>query len=446
MKVIRKRIITKVRKQRFVEQRSLEFQAILVGGLAGLAGVFFQLGIAQVAFQKKQLAFNISQWAMPSWFWSGVLSMFMLLISLALVRYFSPESSGSGIHEIEGYLGGSRPAIWQRVLPVKFFGGILALGSGMILGREGPSVQMGGNCGAMVNHFANHDRQDTGHALLSAGAAAGLAAAFNAPLAGMIFIMEEMRTPFHYNFFNIRLIAIATLIATLITHIFIDEPVALPSPVYAMPAWHEMFLYLIMGAVIGIAGALLNRGIILGLKWMDALKENPKYIYSFIAFLGFFIGILNFFQPDLIGNNYQLVKQSLGGSIAIQGLALIILIRFFFSIVCFCSGVPGGIFAPMIVLGTLLGLWCGHLAAIVAPEITQNPYPFAIAGMGALFAATVQAPITGIVLVVEMTSNYSLIVPIMIACVGADILAHELGTRPLYSVLLKRQLNKAKRQ
>ncbi len=199
-------------------------------------------------------------------------------------------------------------------------------------------------------------------------------------------------------------------------------------------------MYLIMGCVLGLAGAALNRGILMGLDWMDRIKRRPLRLYLWIAALGFGIGILHFLFPDTVGGGYGLVDRSHEGLFTLQGLLLIILVRYVLTVVCFCSGVPGGVFAPMIVLGTLIGLWCGELAYTLFPDVIQSPYPFSVAGMGALFAATVQAPVTGIVLVVEMTSNYSLIIPIMIACVGADIVAHELGTRPLYTVLLERQM------
>jgi len=422
--------------ERFVQQRSLEFTAVAVGGLAGVTGALFQLGANRIVLEKHHLANIMASDALAGWVWAGLISSLMLILSLWLVRRFAPEAGGSGIQEIEGFLAGVRSARWWRVLPVKFFGGLLALGSGMILGREGPSVQMGGNGGALANDMLPRSDGNSAHALV----AAGLTAAFNAPLAGMIFVMEEMRDPFRYNFLNVRLLAIAVLTATLVVNLIVGEQPDLPIPVYSTPAWHEMLLYLLMGGVLGVAGAALNRGILTGLEWMDRLKRKASRLYLWIALLGFSIGILHFLYPDTVGGGYALVNRSLESHPAIQGLLLVILVRFIFTIICFCSGVPGGVFAPMIVLGTLIGLWCGELAGSSLPELTQNPYPFAVAGMGALFAATVQAPVTGIVLVVEMTANYSLIIPIMIACVGADIVAHELGTRPLYTVLLERLL------
>lgn len=364
----------------------------------------------------------------------------MLIISLWLVRKYAPEAAGSGIQEIEGTLAGIRPIRWWRVLPVKFFSGLLSLSSGMILGREGPSVQMGANGGAFVNSTLPHKNKNSRHALVAAGAAAGLTAAFNAPLAGMIFVMEEMRDPFRSNFLNVRLLAIAVLTATLVVNLIIGEQPSLPIPLYQTPAWHEMLLYLLMGGFLGAIGAALNKSILKVLDWMDKLKQKPARLYLWIAFIGFSIGIINYFYPDVVGGGYALVNHSIDEKFALNTLLIIIAVRFTFTIICFCSGVPGGVFAPMIVLGTLIGLWFGNAITMLMPDMANSPYPFAVAGMGALFAATVQAPITAIVLVVEMTANYFLIIPIMIACVGADIVAHELGIRPLYTILLERQL------
>ena len=424
----------------FVHRRALELAALAVGGVAGFTGALFQLGTEHLLVEKGHLANYLASEHFTGWMWAGIISSFMLVLSLWLVRRFAPEAAGSGIQEIEGYLSGIRPIRWWRVLPTKFFGGLLALGSGMALGREGPSIQMGGNGGALVNHLLPKKDDNSAHALVAAGAAAGLAAAFNAPLAGLFFVMEEMRDPFRYNFLNVRLLAIAVLTATLVVNLLVGEQPALAITVFATPAWHEMLLYLLMGCILGVIGAAFNKSILIGLDWMEYLKQKTSLLYLFMALLGLSIGILHFLFPDIMGAGYALVDRSLNGQSAMQSILLIILLRFIFTVVCFCSGVPGGVFAPMIVLGTLIGLWCGDMANSFFPELTQNPYPFAVAGMGALFAATVQAPVTGIVLVVEMTSNYSLIIPIMIACVGADIVAHELGTRPLYTVLLERSI------
>ncbi len=425
-------------REHFMHHRALEFKAAVVGALAGLIGGLFQIGIFRTGSGKHDLAEYLAGSQIPAWAWAGILSAVMLVFALWLVRRFAPEAGGSGIDVVEGYLASVVPLRWHWVLPIKFIGSILALGSGMILGRGGPSIHMGGGVGAFVDRiFPKHD-SETSHALVASGAAAGLAAAFNAPLAGMIFVIEEMRNPFHYNFLNVRLLAIATLMATLVVNMLVGQQPVLAIDIYEMPAWHEMLLYLVMGGVIGVVGALLNLGLLHGvdrMKWMGRDKWKP---YQWIIVLGFLVGVLHYLYPAMIGSDYALVFQSLAGNVAMKGLMFFIVVRFVLTIFCFTSGVPGGVFAPMVVLGTLIGLWCGEAAVWLFPTFISNPYPFAVAGTGALFAATVRAPITGIVMVVEMTANYSLIVPIMIACVGADIVAKALGAEPLYWVLYER--------
>lgn len=444
MQIIKLKFLELSERTRFISDRSLELKALIVGGLAGLTGALFQIGVEGVLSKKDSFINYLSSYLFSDWFWAALITSSMVFISLFFVRRFSPEAAGSGIQEIEGFLDGVRPMRWKSVFPIKFFGGILALSSGMILGREGPSVQLGGACGALVNSIGKKADSKSGHALVAAGAAAGLAAAFNAPLAGLVFVIEEMRNPFQNNFLNVRLLGIATLTATLVVNLILGQGASLPIPIYKTPGWSEMPLYLIMGGIIGITGAALNKGIISGLDMMQFLNTKKWHLYLWIGLLGISIGILHFYFPDVVGGGYEIVNTSLSKSMAMQGLFIIILIRLILTILCFSSGVPGGVFAPMIVLGTLIGLWCGSVATYLFPELITSPYPFAVAGMGALFAATVQAPITGIILVVEMTANYSLIVPIMIACIGADIVAHELGTKPLYSVLLEKLLDKNK--
>ena len=183
--------------------------AAVVGSLVGLVGGAFQLSLSAIAaWRKEWLAYYESQptiwWLVPM-----AVSAVAVFAALWLVRNVAPETAGSGVQEIEGALDGLRPLRWQRVLPVKFVAGMLSLGSGMVLGREGPTIQIGGNVGKMVADFFKLSPDDV-HTLVAAGAGAGLAAAFNAPLAGILFVIEEMRPQFKYNFLSVHSVLIAS--------------------------------------------------------------------------------------------------------------------------------------------------------------------------------------------------------------------------------------------
>ena len=178
--------------------------AALVGTLAGAVGVAFEKAVNAVSLWRLGTVTQFADdaaWLM--WPLVFVLSALLAMVGYFLVRRFAPEAGGSGIPEIEGALEELRPVRWWRVLPVKFIGGMGTLGAGMVLGREGPTVQLGGNVGRMVLDIFRMRGTEARHTLLATGAAAGLSAAFNAPLAGILFIIEEMRPQFRYNLISI---------------------------------------------------------------------------------------------------------------------------------------------------------------------------------------------------------------------------------------------------
>ncbi|HCN7207888.1 TPA: H(+)/Cl(-) exchange transporter ClcA, partial [Escherichia coli] len=191
------------------------FMAAVVGTLVGLAAVAFDKGVAWLQNQRMgalvHTADNYSLLLTVAFLCSAVLAMF----GYFLVRKYAPEAGGSGIPEIEGALEDQRPVRWWRVLPVKFFGGLGTLGGGMVLGREGPTVQIGGNIGRMVLDIFRLKGDEARHTLLATGAAAGLAAAFNAPLAGILFIIEEMRPQFRYTLISIKAVFIGVIMSTI---------------------------------------------------------------------------------------------------------------------------------------------------------------------------------------------------------------------------------------
>ncbi|WP_323934794.1 H(+)/Cl(-) exchange transporter ClcA [Aeromonas hydrophila] len=418
--------------------------AALVGTLAGLVCGLFESGVHWLAQQRVDLL------AEHPWWQLGLLgfgfSALLGCIGYFLTHTFAPEAGGSGIPEIEGAMDELRPVRWWRVLPVKFFGGICTLSSGMVLGREGPSVQIGGNLGKMVADIFRLPKEH-GHALLAAGAAGGLAAAFNAPLAGILFVMEEMRPQFRYSFLAIKAVGISAIMATLMLQNMKGQGAVISLPHYDAPALRALWLFLFMGAAFGVLGFVFNKLVLACQDGYLALHQNKRHRFVAIGTLvaGTF-GVLSLVAPAVTGGGTELIPHLMGGEYAMATLFLIFSIRLVATLVCFCSGAPGGVFAPTLALGTLFGVVFGHLFHAAFPELGIEPGAFAIAGMGALFAATVRAPITGIVLVTEMTDNYQLILPMMITTVGATLVAQWLGGRPIYSQILERTLRLAARQ
>ncbi|PWI32275.1 H(+)/Cl(-) exchange transporter ClcA [Vibrio albus] len=424
---------------------SVLLMSLLVGILAGLVGTYFELAVHFISETRTEWLKSEISHTVPLWLAAFLISGFLAFIGYFLVHRFAPEAAGSGIPEIEGAMDGIRPVRWWRVLPVKFFGGMGALGSGMVLGREGPTVQMGGAIGRMITDIFRIKNDDTKHSLLASGAAGGLAAAFNAPLAGIMFVVEEMRPQFRYSLISIKAVIIASISANIVFRMIKGQDAVITMPQYAPPELPALFLFLLLGVLFGIFGVIFNRLVTFS---QDMFTKIHKHIRSRYLLTGTLIGgtfgLLLLYVPELTAGGIWLIPHITNGDYGAGFLLLLFLGRILTTLVCFGSGAPGGIFAPMLALGTLFGYAFGLIARSIYPELDIDAGMFAIAGMGALFAATVRAPITGILLVIEMTNNYYLILPLITTCLGAVIFAQMLGGQPIYSQLLRRSLKNTK--
>lgn len=411
--------------------------AALLGILTGTMGSLFQLGIRwlSAAFNKGLMQFSHHTFLMV--LVSMSFSMLAIYLAWIMVKKIAPEASGSGVQEIEGVLLGQRPIFWRRLLPVKFFGGILSNSSNLVVGREGPTIQMGGNLAAMLGEWFRipTKRRNT---LIASGAAAGLATAFNAPLAGVLFVMEEMRNQFNFNFTNFKMVAIACTMATIMEHAILGPEPAIAMHVFTMPSIKSLWMFFIFGIIIGFAGLLFNIFLIKSLNLKD--KLSPLGQKLFVLAVGALVGLLFVFHPQLVGGGYTIINQSLLLSPSLDVLLVLIVARFITTLLSYNVGVPGGIFAPLLALGTLSGLAVYQLLIGIMPDVSVHPGMFAVAGMGALFSAAVRAPVTGIVLVVEMTQNYSLILPLMVSCLTSTTVVQLAKNQPIYSQLLRRTL------
>ncbi|EKY2039411.1 H(+)/Cl(-) exchange transporter ClcA [Cronobacter sakazakii] len=417
--------------------------ASLTGVLAGLAGVAFEKAVAWVTAHRIEGLAQVAHIPWLVWLLAFLFSALLAMVGYFLVRRFAPEAGGSGIPEIEGALEELRPVRWWRVLPVKFFGGMGTLGAGMVLGREGPMVQMGGNIGRMVLDNFHRPDAEARHTLLATGAAAGLAAAFNAPLAGILFIIEEMRTQFHYNLISIKAVFTGVIMSTIVFRIFNGEKSVIEVGQLTDAPVYTLWLYLLLGIIFGAVGPLFNR-LVLGMQDVFARIHggNTTRWVLLGGAIGGACGLLALWEPAAAGGGFGLIPIAAAGNFTVGMLLFIFIARVVTTVFCFSSGAPGGIFAPMLALGTLLGSAFGMACAAWFPQWHLQAGTFAIAGMGALLAASVRAPITGIVLVLEMTDNYQLILPMIITCLGATLLAQFLGGKPLYSTILARTLAK----
>lgn len=412
---------------------------IITGGICSL----FEYAVDRITDARMDY-FSVLQGPVR-WIMAFLISAILGGIAYYLMHRFAPEAGGSGIPEIEGALDEIRPVRWKRVLPVKIFGGTCALSSDMILGREGPSVQIGGNVGKMVADLF-HLQKDQSHALLAAGAAAGLAAAFNAPLAGVLFVLEELRPQFRYSFLSIKIVTTTVIASTIVRQICGGT-----GPVFSVPAVHTppllaLVLFLGFGVVMGAVGFGFNKCVNAFQNGYLALHQNRRwYLVGIGSCLAGIFGVLSLFHMGLSTGGMHIIPAWVTQPMPLSLVFILLIWRVIGTLLCFCSGVPGGIFAPSLALGTLCGAVLAAAIQHVMPGLPIDYAVYPIVGMGALFAASVRAPVTGIILVTEMTNNYSLILPMMVTTLSATLIAQMLGGKPIYSQILERTLKLAKR-
>jgi chloride channel protein, CIC family len=421
------------------QQRRLIFpRAALVGAFAGAVALGFRAALTGA----DALRNGLIVWAqrMPVWGWIFPL-LFSALgagISVALTRRYAPEASGSGIPHLEAVLHRFRKLEWKRVLPVKFFGGIIAIGSGMALGREGPTVQMGGAVGDAISGWLKVSPRER-LTLISAGAGAGLAAAFNAPLSGLIFVLEEVRRDFQPIVFGA--VFVAAVIADIVARIGSGQFPVFSVPSYPMPPLTSLPIFALLGIITGLFGVLFNRALLAAIKQYARLPG--RFVLPAAAITGAMVGLAGWFSPLIAGSGHTLAESVLKGDLLLAAIPLFFMVRFLLTTTSYGSGAPGGIFAPLLVLGALIGLATGQIAHNLLPDVVPIPAVFAVVGMAAYFTAIVRAPLTGIMLIVEMTGNYSQMLPLLVACFCAYAVAELMKDLPIYEALLERDLKRS---
>jgi CIC family chloride channel protein len=411
-------------------------RALLVGILAGLAATAFRLSL-DAADRLRNALFRFTHtlpigWGLPL---AAAVCGGGAAAALWLVRRFAPETAGSGIPHLKAVLNRLRGMKWRRVLLVKFASGTLGIGSGLALGREGPTVQMGGAIGQMVAQWLRGNARER-HTLIAAGAGAGLAAAFNAPLAGVIFVLEELRRDFAPGALTGAFVASVT--ADVVERLLLGQ-----SPVFhiaspPVPPLSSLPLFLALGLFAGLLGVAFNRALLGSLRLFERTAAWPFGLPAGVV--GAAIGVVGWFAPAALGGGAPLVGETLAGRVTLGALAGLLVLRFAMTMFSYGCGAAGGIFAPLLVIGAQAGLLIGLLGQPLFPATAGYHTAFAVVGMAALFAAIVRAPLTAIVLLLEMTEQYSLMLPLLIACFTAYTLADLLRDRPIYEALLERDL------
>ncbi|MGO4603963.1 H(+)/Cl(-) exchange transporter ClcA [Terrabacter sp. 2YAF2] len=411
--------------------------AAVVGALTGLTAGTFRLLLEHVG----QARIDLVRWAHGS----PVLGFALVILCCAaatsaaawLVHRVEPHAEGSGIPRVEAVVEGRTPPGRFRILPVKYVGGVLSIGSGLALGREGPSVQMGGTIAVIVGSVLRRNRSDV-RLLVAAGAAAGLATAFNAPIAGGVFVLEELVKRFDPRTTLATLLASAAGFAS--AHLLLHPSAAADFrvPALADPTLAQAPLVIVVGVTSGLLGVAYNAAVMKGLRVADTSRWP---VVARAALIGSLVGALGWIAPGVVGGGDNLTQQALLGQGTIAAVTGLLVLRFVLGVLSYAACTPGGLFAPMLVLGSHLGLLVGLVGHLVAPHQTPEPAALALIAMAAFFTASVRAPVTGIVLATEMTASTTLLAPMLGACALAMLTANAFRSTPIYDQLTQRAVS-----
>ena len=409
--------------------------ALVVGVLAGFVGAVFRITLQRA----DQLRDSLIAWAHGRSFAGFLfivgLSAAAALIAAWLVRRFSPHASGSGIPHVEAVLHGQVPPAPYGLVPIKFVGGILAIGSGLALGREGPTVQMGSSIAHFVGQVFRRDWPDC-RVLIAAGAGAGLATAFNAPIAGAIFVLEELVQKFEHRIAIAALAASATAIAVART-LLPDAPDFIVAPLsYGDPVTRPLFF--VLGGVVGLLAVTYNSTLLATIAAAERLKRLP--VEARAGLIGAAVGTLGWFVPTLIGGGDAITQRTLANTETLTLVPVAFLVRFLLGPVSYAASTPGGLFAPLLTVGAQSGLLFGAACHFAFPSVDIQPEAFAVVGMAAFFTGVVRAPLTGIVLVTEMTASVTMLLPMLGACCVAMLVPTLMRNAPIYDSLRERTL------
>jgi CIC family chloride channel protein len=412
--------------------------AALVGILGGLLGGAFRVALRWVEAVRESYVNSGSHGA-----WIALVTVASCSAAAALAAWlpqrFAPSSAGSGIPHVEAVLRNRVLPPGLLIIPVKFLGGVLGIGAGLALGREGPTVQMGATVGRLVgDRLAGKQRfrlLPEPWTLIAAGAGAGLATAFDAPLAGVIFVLEEVLRRFSARVLGATVAA--SVCATAVARVM-----AGPRPELAVASFSDVPLtalpgFMLLGLAAGLLAMAYNTGTLRALKLFDGLP--PKFRPLASAAVGAVAGVLAISWPRALGGGEPIAVQAVAFPLELTtgGLIALTLLRWPLCMFSYATGSPGGVFAPMLSLGALLGLATVRLAHVWGVQ-HAGASAVVVVSITAFFTGAVRSPLTGVVLLLEMTGAFPLLLPMLAGSGAAYVLTEFLRSPPLYDLLRSR--------
>jgi CIC family chloride channel protein len=418
------------------ENQKLHVLTFLIGGTCGLAAVAFHWLLELL---QNGVIYRAATAADP-WRWPLLLAIPAVggLVAGAGLHFYAPEARGSGIPQVKAAFLLQRGRIPARVIPAKMLLPAINIGTGASLGREGPTVQICAAIASLLGRVFDVSHEGL-RSLVPVGAAAGLAAAFNTPIAAVTFTLEEILGDTASK--PLGSIVIASVIASVVERSLLGEHPLFSVPNYRLNSLGELPFYLLLGLTAGVAAVAFNVSLLRLRAWFRSQRHVPAWATPGVG--GLALGVLGIAGLSLTGSasvfgvGYAQLASTLQGATPLRIMLLLGLLKLAATVVCYSSGSSGGIFGPSLYIGSMLGGIVGWAAASLLGDAAASSGAFALVGMGAVFAGIVRAPITSIVIIFEMTNNYSIILPLMAANITAYAVARRLSPMPIYDALLQ---------
>ncbi len=351
------------------------------------------------------------------------------LIVGPLIYRFAQEAKGHGVPEVMTAMAVKGGRIRKRVAFAKIVTSALTIGSGGSAGREGPMIQIGAGIGSTVGQYLkmSDERIKT---LVACGAAGGIAATFNAPIAGAMFALEIFMGQVSLDF---SLVILSSVSSAIVSRAMLGDFPSFTVPAYGLLSAKEMPLYLLLGVLAGLAAVAFVRV----LYWFEDRFDSWRFpAYLMPAVGGLLVGVMGFFLPQIFGTGFPAIEEALNGRTSLALLAILIFAKMLATPLTLASGGSGGVFAPALFVGAMLGGAYGHIVHGLFPSFTAGAGAYALVGMGAVFGGAAQAPITAIIIIFEMTGDYRIILPIMTSTVISVLIYNVLNKETIYTLKL----------
>jgi CIC family chloride channel protein len=416
----------------FSEQTTLLIYAAIIGIGGGYGAVGFRWLINEFTY----LFFRHTQTQLASY--HGIRTLFVpiiggLLVGL-MVHFFAREAKGHGVPEVMFAVTEKKGVIRPRIVIFKALASAICIGSGGSVGREGPIVQIGSAWGSTFGRLLKI-RDHHLKTLVACGAAAGIAATFNAPIGGALFAFEVILGNFSRT--NISAIVISSVLSAAIGRAYFGNSASFPIPHYHVSGIAILFLFAILGIIGGLYGAAYTRVLLFFENLWDNIKKLPEWVKPAIG--GIFIGAIGYFFPQVLGVGYPSVEKALLAHFSLGMLLILLVLKLLITSITLASGGSGGVFAPGLYQGAMLGGAIGLLFQMWFPNIHISDGVFAAVGMSTVFAGSAHAPITAMIMLFEMTGNYQLILPLMLATVISTTVSTKINRESIYTMKLMKR-------